>query len=75
MTSTISRFEARIAPCGRWGPGERYTTDDQQGLVTEEQRFECGCRRAREEFHDGSVHHLVVHHNGMVLEDEEFRGE
>jgi hypothetical protein len=75
MTSTITRFEAKPAPCGRWSPGERYTTDDQQGLLTEELRYECGCSTAREEFHDGSVHHLVKHHNGHVLEDEEFRGE
>ena len=75
MTSTIQRFEAMSAPCGRLSPGEQYTTDDLQGLVTDERRFECGCRSAREEFHDGSVHHLVTHHNGHVLEDEEFRGE
>ena len=27
------------------------------------------------EFHDGSVHHMVVDHRGKVLVDEEFRGE
>jgi hypothetical protein len=75
MTSTISRFDTRLAPCGRHSPGERYASEDQLGLVTEAMRFECGCRIEREEFHDGSVHHLVVHHRGEVLQDEEFRGE
>jgi hypothetical protein len=50
-------------------------TEDHQGLVTEELRFSCGCCSSREEFHDGSFHHMVVHHNGKVLEDEEWRGE
>jgi hypothetical protein len=50
-------------------------SEDQLGLICEEQRFSCGCRSSREEFHDGSVHRMVVHHNGRVLADEEWRGE
>jgi hypothetical protein len=50
-------------------------TEDLQGLVTEDVNYSCGCRSHREEFHDGSVHHLVVHHRGKVLVDEELRGE
>ena len=50
-------------------------TEDQQGLITEDLRYDCGCRSAKEEFHDGSVHHMIVHHNGKVLVDEELRGE
>jgi hypothetical protein len=50
-------------------------TEDQHGLVTEEVRFSCGCRTAREEFHDGSVHRMVVDHHHRVLVDEELRGE
>ena len=49
--------------------------EDQLGLVTEEVSYECGCRSSREEFHDGSVHHMVVNHRGKVLVEEEFRGE
>jgi hypothetical protein len=75
VTATISRFEARVAPCGKTHDGERMTTEDQQGLTTEDLRFSCGCRTSREEFHDGSVHHMVVNHHGKVLVDEEFRGE
>ena len=75
MTAIASRFEARTAPCGRQSDGEQYVTEDLQGLVTEELRYTCGCRSSREEFHDGSVHHLVLNHHGKVVVDEEFRGE
>ena len=75
MTSTISRFEAAPAPCGQRRDGESFVTEDQQGLVTEDSRFSCGCRSTKEEFHDGSVHRMVVDHHGKVLVDEELRGE
>ncbi|HET8959377.1 hypothetical protein [Nocardioides sp.] len=75
MTATITTFEARMAPCGRHLPGEQFVSEDLQGLVTEDLRFECGCQTHREEYHDGSVHHLVVNHHGKVMVDEEFRGE
>ncbi len=75
MTATVSRFEARLAPCGRQSRGELFETEDEQGLATLEHRYDCGCRNAREEYHDGSVHHLITHHSGKVLIDEEFRGE
>ncbi|MPZ95194.1 MAG: hypothetical protein GEU96_09850 [Propionibacteriales bacterium] len=75
MTATISRFTTQRAPCGEMQDGERYLTEDQQGLITEELRYSCGCRSAKEEFHDGSVHRRQVHHKGRVLVDEELRGE
>jgi hypothetical protein len=75
VTSTISRFTAAPAPCGRICEGERFVTEDRQGLVTEELHFDCGCRTSREEFHDGSVHLMAVNHRHKVLVDEEFRGE
>ncbi len=75
MTATISRFEARLAPCGNRRDGDSYVTEDQQGLMTEELQYSCGCRASKEEFHDGSVHRLVVDHRGKVLTDEELRGE
>ena len=55
--------------------GRGVLTEDQQGLVTRDVRFTCGCQTHREEFHDGSVHHQVVDHHGKVLVDEELRGE
>jgi hypothetical protein len=75
MTGTINRFEARMAPCGRTHDGELVFTDDLQGMATEELRYSCGCRDARVEFHDGSVHHRIERHDGRVLVDEEFHGE
>ena len=75
MTSTIMRFEARPSPCGRPCDGEQFMTEDQQGLVTLDVTFSCGCQTHREEFHDGSVHLQTVDHHGRVLIDEELRGE
>jgi hypothetical protein len=75
MTKTVSRVGVQMAPCGRWRDGERHGSEDQQGLVNEEIAYSCGCRVNKEEFHDGSVHRMVVHHNGRILVDEELRGE
>ena len=75
MTATASRFESRLAPCGHQSHGEQYVTEDQQGLVTEELSYACGCKSSKEEFHDGSVHRLVVNHHGKGRVDEELRGE
>jgi hypothetical protein len=75
VTTIVSRFEARLAPCGKPHEGELMTTEDLQGLVTEDRRYTCGCRATKEEFHDGSVHRMVVNHHGRVLVDEELRGE
>ena len=75
MTSTIARFDTRLAPCGKQAGGEQFVTEDQQGLLTRDLRFDCGCQTHHEEFHDGSVHNQIVNHRGRVLEDEELRGE
>jgi len=75
MTATINRFEARLAPCGHQHDGEEFHSEDLQGLVTEDLRYSCGCRSTKEEFHDGSVHLLLVDHKGRVVSDQELRGE
>jgi hypothetical protein len=75
VTSTITQFEATRAPCGQTKDGERAITEDRQGLIIEHTSYACGCRSTKEEFHDGSVYHLVVHHSGKVLVEEELRGE
>jgi hypothetical protein len=75
VSATAAAFEPRLAPCGHSHGGEQFLTEDHQGLVTEDLRFTCGCRSSREEFHDGSCHSMVVHHDGRVLADEELRGE
>jgi hypothetical protein len=75
VTATISRFEGTLAPCGKQHGGEQCVTEDQEGLVTEQIAFSCGCVTSREEFHDGSHHRMTVDHRGRVLVDEEQRGE
>ena len=75
MTSTTTTFEPRRAPCGQTRDGEEFSTEDQQGLNTSDVRYSCGCHAHREEFHDGSLHHMIVDHHGKVLVDEELRGE
>jgi hypothetical protein len=75
MTSTITPFAATRAPCGHQHRGERSVSEDEQGLITEEVTYSCGCRVSKEEFHDGSVHRMVVNHRGRVLFEEELRGE
>ncbi len=76
MTATITRFAPKVAPCGKEHDGELCVTeDDEQGLVTEDMTFSCGCRSTREEFHEGSCHRMTVDHHGKVLVDEELRGE
>ena len=72
MTTTSTRFEGQLAPCGQKVDGERTQSEDLQGLVTQEFRYDCGCRSGREEYHDGSVRHMIVHHKGKVLLDEVF---
>ena len=68
-------FDAALAPCQNLHDGERTTTEDQQGLITEDVTYDCGCQSHREEYHDGSVHRQIVDHHGKVLVDEELRGE
>jgi hypothetical protein len=75
VTATINRFGATLAPCGKTQAGEHYVNEDQQGLVTEEISYLCGCKSTHEEFHDGSYHRMTVDHHGRVLVDEELRGE
>ncbi len=75
MSSTVTRFGPQLAPCGKHADGEQLLTEDQQGLITRDQKFACGCQTHHEEFHDGSVHNQVVDHRGRVLVDEELRGE
>ena len=75
VTATITRFEPTLAPCGTHYDGERHVMEDQQGLVTAQSTFSCGCISSQEEFHDGSFHRMMVDHRGRVLVDEELRGE
>jgi hypothetical protein len=75
MMATKTLFESEKAPCGRIVDGERFRDRDDDGLVLDHWYYACGCRILHDEFHDGSVHRRVVHHNGHVVSDEREQGE
>lgn len=70
MVGTVSTFKGERAPCGRKVGGERTREDDAEGLLIETITFKCGCRRIREQYHDGSIELRVIRHDGRVLSDE-----
>jgi len=74
MPTTSTRFQNEQAPCGRIVAGEHYQDQDDEALVTDDWRYDCGCRTTRHEYHDGSVGRKVVHHKGKVLVDELIAG-
>ena len=73
--ATRTSFTGETAPCGRVVDGTRYSDRDEEGLVVEHAHYGCGCQDLRDDFHDGSTRRRLIHHNGRVLLDEEFRGE
>jgi hypothetical protein len=73
--ATRTSFSNEIAPCGQAADGVRYSDRDDEGLRVEHLHYACGCQDFRDDFHDGSAHTRVVHHNGKVLVDVEARGE
>ena len=72
---TRTSFTGERAPCGQVVDGARYSDRDDEGLLVEHLHYGCGCLDFRDDFHDGSTRHHIVHHNGKVLLDEELRGE
>jgi hypothetical protein len=70
MTKTSTRFTSRAAPCGRSVDGEHLEVEDDDGLVTDELVYTCGCQSMRQEYHDGSFYRRVVRHDGRILVDE-----
>ena len=70
MSATTTSFRNARAPCGRIVDGEQHQDQIEEGLVTEELSFACGCRSIRREYHDGSVGRKLVRHDGTVLVDE-----
>ncbi|GAA2361525.1 hypothetical protein [Nonomuraea africana] len=70
MTGTRTPFAPEIAPCGRQCGGERFVEDDGYGLLIRDQYFDCGCRRIRHEYHDGSIHLTAVRHDGKPVRDQ-----
>jgi hypothetical protein len=70
MTMTSASFANRLAPCGHAHAGEHCESRDGQGLSSDQLLFECGCKTSREEYHDGSVEHVVIRHDGKLLSHE-----
>ena len=70
MAATSTCFQSEKAPCGRIVDGEHYQDQDEEGLVTDNLYYACGCRCIRHEYHDGSVVRKVVTHDGTVLVDD-----
>ena len=70
MPATNTCFQSEKAPCGQTVDGEHYQEQDDEGLVTDNRYYACGCRSIRHEYHDGSVCRKVVRHDGKVLMDE-----
>lgn len=70
MTVMRARFTERAAPCGQLTAGEHFEARDDQGMSSDETLFDCGCKISREEYHDGSVEHTVIRHDGKLLDHE-----
>lgn len=70
MSTASNRFNSQPAPCGRIVDGESFQDRDEELLLTEALDYACGCRSIRHEYHDGSVSHKVIRHDGKVLVDE-----
>jgi hypothetical protein len=70
MLSATTNVTAEQAPCGKVMNGRRHQEDDDEGLVFDDTTYDCGCRRIRHTFHDGSVRIKTIRHDGKVLADE-----
>lgn len=70
MVGTRDRFTSELAPCGRQVDGQHYRDWDDDGFAIHDQQYDCGCRRSRHQYHDGSIRESTVRHDGKVPLDE-----
>ena len=70
MVGTKIRFVAELAPCGKVVAGDHYQDEDGQGLIIRDEYYECGCRRIRHEYHDGSTELRAIRHDGKPVKGE-----
>ena len=70
MAATSTAFKNERAPCGRLVDGEHFQDPVEEGMVTDNWYYACGCRIIRHEYHDGSVCRHVTRHDGKALVDE-----
>jgi hypothetical protein len=73
--TTRTRVDNEQAPCGQVSGCERARDRDDEGLLMDHVRYDCGCTSLRDEYHDGSMRLRVVHHSGKVIIDELDAGE
>jgi hypothetical protein len=50
--------------------GDHYRDDDDEGLVIRDEYYDCGCRRIRHEYHDGSIQTTATRHDGSVVREQ-----
>ena len=70
MVGTKIHFTAEEAPCGKIVAGDHYVDEDGCGLVLRDEYYDCGCRRIRHEYHDGSTEVRVIRHDGKPYKPE-----
>jgi hypothetical protein len=74
MVGKRATFEPELAPCGKTVAGESYRDADGEGFAVFVRYYECGCRRTRHEYHDGSVTATAVRHGrkrGKIVWEEQ----
>jgi hypothetical protein len=50
--------------------GQHVEDRDDDGLLSDDYHYACGCRKLHHELHDGTVCNRVVRHDGQVMLDE-----
>ena len=73
MVGTKIHFMAEQAPCGKIVPGDHYEDRDDYGLVIRDEYYDCGCRRIRHEYHDGTITTTATRHgrrHGKLISEE-----
>jgi len=70
MVGTKTHFMAEQAPCGKIVPGDHYEDKDDYGLFIRDEYYDCGCRRIRHDYHDGSTDVQAIRHDGKPVKEE-----
>jgi hypothetical protein len=70
VVGTKIHFMAELAPCGKIAGGDHYADEDDEGLIIRDEFYECGCRRIRHEYHDGSTEERAIRHDGKLVKEE-----
>ncbi|MFI6995951.1 hypothetical protein [Nocardia sp. NPDC050175] len=58
------------APCGRLVDDDHVEDSDGFGMIVRVDRYSCGCRYIRRDYHDGSIGERSIRHDGKVLPTE-----